>query len=167
MNHAFMTTALGLRAGTEIYELYQIATEKKWDSKWIADRSKQPYYVFTLSVAVCAVADLIFLGLRLTNRSVSPYAEWALLIPRILILGASGDFKNHASISGPVTLKASLIAHEQKFTIARKITPSAIAFFLPTVGKFCNYSLTGLEMICRTFSVFPKRPKKAFSQNEL
>ena len=61
MNHAFMTTALGLRAGTEIYELYQIATANEWKSKWVANRSKTPYFLFTISVAVSAVADLIFL----------------------------------------------------------------------------------------------------------
>ena len=94
--------------------------------------------------------------MRLTERSVSPYAEWGLLIPRILILGANRVFKNHG-FNQPVTEQANAIANEQVFTLVRKIVPSAVGVFLPTVGKFCDYGMTGVEMICRTFYILPNK----------
>lgn len=132
----FNTIARSIRAGSEILETY-----KSWN--WSSGKpTEQGLALLKYALRITAVADLIFLTLHMTGRSVSPYVEWATLVPRLVIFFAGEELREKTVFDQ--NLKD--LSTEQMVVIIGKIITSTVSILFPTGGKYCNYSITGVEM---------------------
>ena len=150
MNYnTFITATTCGRAVSEIVQLYKI---RQIDKDYPVEVQKKLNGYIT-SLAVIAVADLIFTALRLSGRSIHPSAEWVLLIPRLSVF----LLESVKGVNSTYRKKMEEVDCCQLFTVARKIIPSAISIILPRVGRYTDYAATGLEMAIRTLFLIPTK----------
>ena len=151
----FLTLTAGFRAFSELYEINKLT---KWNSKDV-DKSKLAFYAFGAAITVVAIADFVLFSCRYHGRAVSPYVEWGMLVPRISLLIATRAFERNTDLLR-FRDEAVQISKEQLLTVARKIVPSAVSILSPTVGKYCDITITGLEMIARALYILPNTKKR-------
>lgn len=137
------TVVMGLRAGSEIYETTCFVKEGLRKLKQKQDMQPSIRGLIAIS-ATCAVADTIFLGLRLSGRSVSSRIELALLPVRLMTWGYRLKFED------PI---ASFIVCSQTAVTLQKVA-AGLSFLtgFPRTASTLHYGLMAVEFAARGFN---------------
>lgn len=145
------TWLFAVRTASQGYEAYQSTI---WNLQNNNQEKKLPLTVLNVALIVSAATDMLFLSLRIAGFSVSPKAEWAALVPRIVILYIANDLSRKMTFGNALQdLKG-----EQMFATCGKIVPSVLSLLSPRYGRYCNYLFTGIEIFARI--TFPLSPRK-------